>query len=74
MNWVTTALRELFSLFVDDIRFTIAILIWLAIATLGLPHSPIPEGWQGAVLLLGCAVILIFSAWQAAKSFSRRAH
>ena len=68
MNWLAAALRELFSLFVDDVRFTVAIVIWIAFGTLGLPQLPVDPGWDAPLLFLGCAVILVVSAWRAARA------
>ncbi len=68
MNWLGAALRELFSLFVDDVGFTVAIVIWIAFGTLGLPQLPVDSGWDAPLLFLGCAVILVVSAWRAARA------
>lgn len=67
MNWMGAALRELFSLFVDDVRFTVAIVIWVAFGTLGVPQLPVDPGWDAPLLFLGCAAILVVSAWRAAR-------
>ena len=56
MNWLGAALRELFSLFVDDVWFAVAIVIWIAFGTLGLPQLPVDPGWDAPLLFLGCAV------------------
>ena len=68
MNWLGAALRELFSLIVDDVWFTVAIVIWIAFGTLGLPQLPVDPGWDAPLLFLGCAVILVVSAWRAARA------
>ena len=68
MTWLGVALRELLSLFVDDVRFTVAIVIWIAFATLELPQLPVAASWDAPLLFAGCAVILVVSAWRAAKS------
>ena len=68
MNWLGAALCELFSLFVDDVWFTVAIVIWIAFGTLGLPQLPVDPGWDAPLLFLGCAVILVVSAWRAARA------
>lgn len=52
---------ELFGLFVDDGRFALAILVWVAIAWIGLPHL-LPVAWDAAGLFAGLALILIASA------------
>ena len=53
---LTSAIRELFSLFIDDVPFTIAILSWIGVRTLGLPHLTINTGWTALLLFLGFAV------------------
>ena len=68
MNGLSAALREIFSLFIDDVRFTVAIVIWIAFGTLGLPALPVDPGWDAPLLFLGCAVILVISAWRAARA------
>jgi len=68
MNWINAALKELFSLFVDDVRFTISIVIWIGIGTLVVPKLSIATAWLAPVLFLGCAVVLIVSVWTAARS------
>jgi len=67
MNWINAALGELFALFVDNVRFTIAILAWIAFATLELPKLSITISWDAPLLFLGCAIILVVSVWRAAK-------
>ena len=56
MNWLGGALRELFSLFVDDVRFTVAIVMWIAFGTRGLPQLPVDPGWNAPLLFLGCKI------------------
>ena len=68
MNWLNAALGELFSLFVDDVWFSVAILVWVAFGTLQLPKLPINLNWDAPILFLGCAVILLVSAWRAARA------
>jgi hypothetical protein len=66
MSWLTAAMRELFSLFVDDVGFTLALLAWVAIAAEGLPRTGIPQELDGPVLFLGCAAALLLTARRAA--------
>jgi len=51
-------LARIFRLFVDDARFTIAILVWL-IAVAALAHAPITEAAKGPILFAGLAGILV---------------
>ncbi|TNE40888.1 MAG: hypothetical protein EP348_01570 [Alphaproteobacteria bacterium] len=59
MNWITAAIKELFSLFVDDVRFTIALLIWTGFAILILPRLIPASPWQGILFFAGIALILL---------------
>jgi len=66
MSWLRAAFRELFSLFVDDIRYSSALVGWIGVATLGVPRLEVARNLGGPILFLGCAVILIAaSAWTA---------
>ena len=64
MTWFRVVLAELFALFADDVRFTIAIILWVGFATMGLPRLPVDPGWLAPLLFLGCAVILVANAWR----------
>ncbi len=67
MNWLRSAIRELFSLFVDDVYFAIALAVWTALGTLGLPHLGFAQGWNGPLLFIGFVTIFIVSVWNAAR-------
>jgi hypothetical protein len=73
MNWIKTVLREVYGLFVDDLRFTFSILAWLGLIWLGAQetthlHSAF-TAWLPAVLLFaGLAGILLESALRFARS------
>jgi hypothetical protein len=62
VNLVRTALREIFGLFVDDGAFAFAILVWGVASWLALPRLAIAPGWDGAILFVGLAAILVESA------------
>ena len=66
MSWIKATLAELFSLFVDDVWFTISILIWIAFVILEVPDLPITADWRAPLLFAGCAAILIISVWRTA--------
>lgn len=67
MRWLKTIVAELFGLFVDDIGFALAILIWLVIVRLGLPRLKLPAAWNGIILFAGLATILAASALREAS-------
>ena len=66
MTWLRTIVEEIVGLFVDDGRFALAIVFWLIIAALVLPHLGLP-GWSGVILFAGLALILILSAHSAKR-------
>ena len=59
MRRIAPILRELLGLFVDDARFALVILTWLATLALLLPQIPLPV-WRGVLLFTGLAVILLW--------------
>ena len=69
MHTLTKILQELVSLFVDDGTLAATILIWVAFY--GLLLQPLPMGsWQGPILFIGLAVILIENTRRGARSRS----
>ncbi len=68
MNWLNAAVGELFSLFIDDVWFSVSILIWIIFGTRILPDLPLDTQLDAPLLFLGCAVILVVSTWRAAKA------
>ena len=67
MQWLKSILRQLFGLFVDDGSFAIAILVWLGLLWLLLPHLHAAAIWSGAILFAGLAVIMVESALRRAR-------
>ena len=67
MRWIATALSELVGLFVDDLSFTVAILVWIALGAVLLPRLGLAGAWEAPLLFLGCAVILIENVRRAAR-------
>ena len=68
MNWLRTIVREVVGLFVDDGIFALSILAWLVVCALLFSHMRVAGRWNGIILFLGFALILIESATR----FSRR--
>ena len=64
MRWIKTVLGELYGLFVDDGAFALAIVVWLTVAGVLLPHFKNME--PGIILFVGLAALL-------AESVLRRA-
>lgn len=69
MRWLTAIAREVFGLFVDDGRFALIILLWLAATALLQPLVPLPSVWRGVVLFAGLALAL---AWNCLRHIARR--
>jgi len=59
MKAVTTAIRELWGLFVEDGSFTIGILVCVALAIFVFPHVVAGEQWRGP-LLFGALALMLF--------------
>ena len=69
MRWIAPIAREVFSLFVDDGMFALAIILWLAVTALVLPLIPLPSAWHGPVLFAGLAIIL---SWNCLRYITHR--
>ncbi len=67
MNWLNTALREIFSLFVDDVPYSLAIVAWIIAGTLLLPALSLGREIQAGLLFRGFALILLISVLLTAK-------
>lgn len=67
MKWLKTVLDEVFGLFVDDGSFAVAVLVWLGVAWLLLPHAGLPAAAKAPILFLGLAAILLESATRRAR-------
>ena len=65
MKWLRSIAREVWGLFVDDGSFAFAIVVWLALAVVVLPH--VSARWAGPVWFVGLAAILIESVLRAAR-------
>jgi Ca2+/H+ antiporter, TMEM165/GDT1 family len=54
-------------LFVEDVGFAVAILLWLFVSWLFLPRLPLPGTWPGVILFIGLALMLAESAIRYAR-------
>jgi hypothetical protein len=59
--------EEIFGLFVEDGYFAVAILVWLGLLWLILPHLPIPADWHAVILFVGLIAILVESVLRRAR-------
>jgi hypothetical protein len=71
VRWLKSIVREVFGLFVDDMRFAGAILVWLLVVLLVLPRVVTGNGWAGPALFAGLAFILIESTLRYARLRSK---
>lgn len=69
MGWIKTVVWEVWGLFVDDIPFAVAILVWLAIIAFAFTRTSLPSNLGGPILFLGIAVILFESALRKAAKY-----
>ena len=71
MKWMKAVVREVVGLFVDDVRFAAAILVWVALVA-GLFPKGLPRRPGVGCLSGGLAIILIVSAMRFARKAGRR--
>ncbi|MFQ5775277.1 MAG: hypothetical protein ACE5GS_12225 [Kiloniellaceae bacterium] len=71
MEWLRAAALELFALFVDDVPFTVAIVVWLGAGIVLLPRLDMEVMWDAPLLFLGCTVILVESVRRTARRHRR---
>lgn len=67
MASLAAILKELWSLFVDDGRLALALVIWISVAGIGLPLSPIPPAWDAPALFVGCVAILVLNVMRSVR-------
>ncbi len=67
MEWLKTVGAEFIGLFVDDVGFAVAILVWVLIAALVLPRLGLPDPLPALLLFAGLAGILVESAVRRAR-------
>lgn len=66
------AVREVFGLFVDDAALALAIVVWLLVAGVALPHLGLPAALPPVALFVGLATILAVSAVRRGRASGRR--
>ncbi|MGI8508104.1 MAG: hypothetical protein ACR2MQ_02125 [Gemmatimonadaceae bacterium] len=67
MNAITTAIREVWGLFVEDASFTVGILICIALAIFVIPHVVPGADWRGPLLFLILGVVLFENVYRSAR-------
>jgi hypothetical protein len=71
MIWLRRFSFELWSLFVDDGSFALAILLWVGITVFILPRV-LADNWKGPALFGGLAAILVENVCRSAKRRRRK--
>ena len=66
MSAFTSAIGELWGLFVEDASFSIAIVACLVFGWLVIPAFAVPAPWRGIVLFVLLAGALIENVWRTA--------
>ena len=67
MRGLKAVIAQIFGLFVDDGRFSLAIIVWVGAVWLVLPRLNMLRAWSGVILFAGLAVILAESALHSAR-------
>lgn len=68
MRWIKTAVAEFWGLFVDDGRYALAIIVWLAVVWLVLPRLGFSSGWNAIILCVGLLLILLEGSLRGARN------
>jgi hypothetical protein len=64
---ITTALEELFGLFVEDSSLAVLILVWVAIVAVVLPRVPGGGSWKPILFFGGLLLILLENVRRSAR-------
>ena len=68
MNTLKEIIAELLGLFVEDITFAVALIIWILAALFLLPHFGLSTGAQATIWVAGLAVVLFENVVRQARS------
>ena len=61
MTWLTSGLKQIYGLFVDDGALSLAICVWVLVVWFVLPHIVASASVRPIVLFIGLAVLLVDS-------------
>lgn len=67
MTALITAIREVWGLFVEDVSFTIGMVICLVLAVFGFPRIIPDAGWRGPALFGVLALVLLENVYRSAR-------
>jgi hypothetical protein len=62
MSWLKTMVAELIGLFIDDVIFALAIVLWIGMMWLLPPYLGLQAPWNSVVFFAGLVLILCDSA------------
>ena len=65
MTWLTSGLKQIYGLFVDDGALSLAICVWLLVVWFGLPHIVTSANVRPYVLVAGLFYLLLNSVRRA---------
>lgn len=71
MKWIKNILREIYSLFVDDGVFALAVLIWVGVTFWATSHFAVSSATAAIILFAGFALILLESTTRYARRRQR---
>ena len=71
MGWLKTIAAELWGLFVEDGRYALTIVVWLALVWLALPYLALGRGWNAIILAIGLLLILLEGILRGARHVRR---
>lgn len=72
MKGLISAVKEVWSLFVDDGSLALALVIWCGVAGFGLPYVVPANAWRAPILFIGCLVILLANVAAAVRRHQMR--
>ena len=67
MSWLKTIWSEFVGLFVDDVSFAVAIVVWLALAEIAFHFDLLPMALRGPLLFAGLAAIFVENTLRRAR-------
>lgn len=67
MTWLTSGLKQIYGLFVDDGALSLAICVWLLVVWFVFPHIVADPSVRPIVLFIGLAYLLMNSVRRASK-------
>ena len=67
MKALTTALQEVYGLFVEDGSLALGILIWIGLAAYVFPRLTGGAAWRAPMLFVGLLALLLENVWRASR-------